>query len=59
MVTKMIVRDLIAELKELPQDLPVVTDYREITSVNLDDRFYFLDNCSKDGYTIGPAIVLE
>lgn len=55
----MIVRDLIAELKELPQDLPVVTDYQEITEINLDDKFYFLDRTNEVGYTIGPAVVLE
>lgn len=55
----MIVRDLIAELQELPQDLPVVTDYQEITEVNLDNNFYFLDRTSDIGYSIGPAIVLE
>ena len=55
----MTVRELIEELEELPMDLPVVTDYQEITEVNLDDNFYFLDRISKEGYTIGPAIVLE
>ena len=54
----MTVRDLIIELKELPQDLPVVTDYKEITEVDLDEGFYFIDN-SKAGYSIGPAVVLE
>lgn len=55
----MTVRDLIQELKELPQDLPVVTDYSEITDVSLCDNFYFLDKHNKDGYDIGPAVVLE
>jgi hypothetical protein len=55
----MTVRDLIKELKELPQDLPVVTDYKEITDVSVDDSFYFLDSTSKTGYDIGPAVVLE
>ena len=55
----MIVRDLIEELKQLPQDLPVVTDYHEITEVDFTDNFYFLDKISETGYTIGPAVVLE
>lgn len=55
----MTVRDLILELRELPQDLPVVTDYKEITDIKLDDCFYFLDKYNKNGYTIGPAVVLE
>jgi hypothetical protein len=55
----MMVSDLIKELKELPQDLPVVTDYKEITDIKLDDAFYFLDNKTKVGYSIGPAVVLE
>ena len=55
----MTVSDLINELKELPQDLPVVTDYKEITDVEFEDSFYFLDKTSTDGYYIGPAVVLE
>ena len=55
----MTVRDLIDELKELPQDLPVVTDYKEITDVKFEDAFYFLDKSNPDGYYIGPAVVLE
>ena len=55
----MTVRDLIKDLKELPQDLPVVTDYKEITDIVVDDSFYFLNNASKTGYDIGPAVVLE
>ena len=55
----MTVRDLIKELKEMPQDLPVVTDYKEITEVLYDDGFYFLDKRSKEGYSVSPAVVLE
>ena len=55
----MIVKDLIAELSELPQDLPVVTDYKEITNIKIEDKFYFLDKTTDVGYSIGPAIVLE
>lgn len=55
----MTVSELIKELSELPQDLPIVTDYKEITDIVLDERFYFLDKYNKDGYSIGPAVVLE
>ena len=55
----MTVRDLIEELEELPQDLPVVTDYKEITDIYLENKFYFLDRYYKDGYWIGPAVVLD
>ncbi len=55
----MIVRDLIAELKLLPQDLPVVTDYKEIDDVSIDKNFYFLNKQNENGYDIGPAVVLE
>lgn len=54
----MTVKDLIEELSELPQDLPVVTDYKEITDVDVNDSFYFLDKHFKDGYYIGSAVVL-
>lgn len=55
----MTVKDLILELSELPQDLPVVTDYKEITDIELNNSFYFLDKHSKNGYNVGPAVVLE
>ena len=55
----MIVADLIKELEELPPELPVVTDYREIKRVREEDSFYFLDSVTKTGYTTGPAVVLE
>lgn len=55
----MIVRDLIKELEELPQDLPVVTDYREIDCVKQVDAFYFLNDSVKEGYTVDAAVVLE
>ena len=55
----MTVRELIEELEELPMDYPVVTDYREITDINLTDSFYFLDGKMDKGYSIGPAVVLE
>ena len=55
----MTVGDLIKELKELPQDLPVVTEFKEITDISLSDAFYFLDKYSKNGYSVGPVVVLE
>lgn len=55
----MTVRDLMKELQELPQDLPVVTNYKEITDVAVEDHFYFLDKYNKNGYDIGAAVVLE
>lgn len=54
----MTVRDLIEELELMPMDLPVVTDYKEIEEINLDNEFYFLDH-SGHGYTVSPAVVLE
>lgn len=55
----MTVRDLIKELRDLPQDLPVVTDYKEITDIAVEDNFYFLDKHNKNGYDISSAVVLE
>ena len=55
----MTVRDLIKELRDLPQDLPVVTDYKEITDIAVEDKFYFLDRYNKNGYDVSPAVVLE
>ena len=54
----MTVRELIEELEELPMDLPVVTDYEEISVVSYQGNYYFLDRWSKDGYLIAPAVVL-
>ena len=55
----MTVRELIEELEQLPQDLTVVTDYKEITTVEYCNAYYLLNNCSKQGYSIEPVIVLE
>ena len=54
----MIVNELISELKELPQDLPVVVDYKELTNIEVSDSYYILTN-SESGYSIGAAVVLE
>ena len=55
----MTVRELIKELEELPQDVPVVTDYHEVKHVIYEESFYFINNVNKDGYTIEPAVILE
>jgi len=55
----MTVRELIEELEDMPQDLPVVTDYSEIKHVHYEESFYYLNNSTKEGYTIEPAVVLE
>lgn len=55
----MTVRDLIEELEQLPMDLPVVTDYKEITDIDIVKDFYFLDMHTTVGYSVGPAVVLE
>ena len=55
----MTVRDLIKELRELPQNLPVVADYKEITDITVEDSYYFLDRHDKNSYDIGAAVVLE
>ncbi|MBP5423974.1 MAG: hypothetical protein J6Y78_16195 [Paludibacteraceae bacterium] len=55
----MTVRDLIDELKELPEDMLVVVDYKEVTRINVEDSFYILDRDMQNGYSIGSAVVLE
>ena len=55
----MTVSDLIKELRELPQDLPVIANLKEITDVDYNDGCYFIDKYSSNGYTSGPAVVLE
>lgn len=55
----MTVKDLIFALKDFPQDLPVVTDYKEIDDVKYCDTFYFLEKHTKTGYVVEPAVVLE
>jgi len=54
----MIVRDLIAELEELPQDLPIVVNHKEVTDIIYSDATYVLNEYEKD-YFIGSAIILE
>jgi len=54
----MTVRELIEELEQMPMDLPVVTDYREINELELVDDYYFLDHSEK-GFHVHPAVILE
>ena len=53
----MTVRELIEELEELPMDLPVVNDVKEIEEVAFDE-LYFLDG-SPTQYVYSAAIVLR
>ena len=55
----MTVGELVKELRELPQDYPVIIDYKELTNIKVSDSSYVLDNVSKVGYSIGPAVELE
>ena len=55
----MTVKDLIEELEELPMDMPVVVDYKEISRVAFEEVVYYLDRINKVGYTSGPAVTLE
>ena len=52
----MTVKDLIKELEELPSDLPVVNDFQEINTINV-EGLYYLTN-SVDKYTYSTAVVL-
>ena len=54
----MTVKDLIEELKECPEDLPVVCDFKELTTINICDSAYFL-NKSEEGYSCSTAVVME
>ena len=54
----MTVRDLIKELEDLPMDLPVVNDFKEIERVSLEDSFYYLDS-SPERYFHSDVIVLS
>lgn len=55
----MTVRELIEELEDMPQDVPVVTDYQEIKHVHYNENFYYLNNTIPNGYVVEPAVVLE
>lgn len=55
----MTVKDLISELKQLPQDVPVISNYKEITDVDYADACYIIGDYDRDGYIIGAAVTLE
>lgn len=55
----MTVQDLIDELSQLPRDYLVIVNYQELTNIAVEDAFYVLDKDLQNGYSIGPAIVLE
>jgi len=54
----MTVRDLIKELENMPMDLPVVNDLKEIGEVELCDGSYFLDS-SVSQYNYSSVVVLR
>lgn len=51
----MTVRDLIETLEEMPQDLPVVSDTKEVDIVVIRDEIYY---SSGDGYIDGEIVKL-
>ena len=55
---QMTVAELIEELEQYPMTLPVVTNSKEITDIQIVDNMYFLDN-SPQGYQCYPAVELE
>lgn len=54
----MTVRELIEELEEFPMDLPVVSNMKEISFVDYEDKVYYLDKM-EDNYFYTEAIVLR
>ena len=54
----MTVKELIKELSEMPQDLPVVSDFKEVSKVIFDELYYFNESDERT-YEAGQAIVLE
>ena len=54
----MTVKDLILELQEYPQDLPVISSHKEISKIKLDNDFYYV-NENNESYSIGPSVVVE
>lgn len=54
----MTVKDLILELKEYPQDLPVVSAHKEINKIEVNNDFYYINENNED-YSIGSFVVLE
>lgn len=54
----MTVEKLIEKLKELPQDVPVVSNYKQVETVYYTDACYTIEDYEK-GYVIINAVVLE
>lgn len=52
----MTVKDLILSLQELPPDLPVVNDFKEIDTVSVEDSYYLTGSIDK--YTCSTAVIL-
>lgn len=54
----MTVRDLIKELENMPMDLPVVNDLKEIDEVDLCNDSYYMDNSAYQ-YDYSSVVVLR
>lgn len=54
----MTVKDFIEKLKKLPQNVPVVSNYKEIETVYYTDACYVISDYEED-YVIEDAVVLE
>ena len=58
MVRQMTVRELIEELEEMPMDLPVISNVKEIEHVHFEEGLYYLDS-SPVQYAYSSAVILE
>ena len=54
----MTVKDLIKDLMDMPQDIPVICNVKEITDVKYDE-VYYLNEKDERSYDAGPVVVLE
>lgn len=52
------VKELIEELKQYDEDLPVIIGYNSIQDVYLDEDFYFADS-KNPSQAFGPAVIIE
>ena len=52
------VHDVIEELKQLPQDYPVIISYMPIDRIYVDEEFYFGDSANP-ATSVGPAVIFE
>jgi len=55
---EMTVKDLIVKLKELPQDVLVISNFKDVETVYYTDSCYVLNNLEED-YAIEEAVALE